>query len=215
MDNNKDRAPLEHYRALYSSLDPIDVSRRIDMPFDERSNRFIITLLTRILFISWPEFSITPASSETCPAVLCSGPTQILLLRYLIQGMHAPSSGRFLSYRELPWGEVYDMNFQGRCVKRLAFRFGSRLEDFARAAESLGGVRLAMGDASYELPFFPDLKIRLIMRSGDEEFPPTSQFLFSDNTALAFSAEDLAVVGDIVIESLKDPENRKAKGIGC
>ena len=39
--------------------------------------------------------------------------------------------------------------------------------------------------------------------AGDEEFPPSSQILFSDNFPLSFEAEDLAVVGDIAIGTLK------------
>jgi hypothetical protein len=43
---------------------------------------------------------------------------------------------------------------------------------------------------------------RLIVWSPDEEFPPSAQFLFSDNTPAAFNAADLAAVGDVVIEAL-------------
>ncbi|MEG2633391.1 MAG: DUF3786 domain-containing protein, partial [Oscillospiraceae bacterium] len=35
-----------------------------------------------------------------------------------------------------------------------------------------------------------------------EEFMPSAQILFSDNFALAFTAEDMAVVGDISIGAL-------------
>ena len=38
---------------------------------------------------------------------------------------------------------------------------------------------------------------------GDDEFPPSSQILFSDNFAACFAAEDLAVVGDISINMMK------------
>lgn len=42
-----------------------------------------------------------------------------------------------------------------------------------------------------------------ILWAGDEEFPPSAQILFSDNFPLSFEAEDLAVVGDISIGTLK------------
>ena len=35
------------------------------------------------------------------------------------------------------------------------------------------------------------------------EFPPNAQILFSDNFRYAFTAEDLAVVGDIVLGRMK------------
>ncbi|MFQ9393460.1 MAG: DUF3786 domain-containing protein [Lachnospiraceae bacterium] len=34
-------------------------------------------------------------------------------------------------------------------------------------------------------------------------FPPSAQILFSDNFPLSFSAEDMAVVGDITIGTMK------------
>ncbi len=39
--------------------------------------------------------------------------------------------------------------------------------------------------------------------TGDDEFPPASQILFEDNFPYAYQAEDLAVVGDISITTLK------------
>ena len=38
---------------------------------------------------------------------------------------------------------------------------------------------------------------------GDDEFPPSSQILFSDNFPVSFAAEDMAVMGDVIIGSLK------------
>jgi hypothetical protein len=75
---------------------------------------------------------------------------------------------------------------------------------FNRAAERLGGSLNKAGDASYDLMFMGGVICRLILWAPDEEFPPSAQFLFSDNTPAAFNAEDLAVVGDIVITALKE-----------
>ena len=52
---------------------------------------------------------------------------QILLLRYLLDGNPVMSSGKLISYHDLPWGEVYYRQFQGRCISRLARSFGTRL----------------------------------------------------------------------------------------
>ena len=51
--------------------------------------------------------------------------------------------------------------------------------------------------------FFPEYKIQMILWEGDEEFPPSSQILFSDNFPVSFQAEDMAVMGDVIIGSLK------------
>jgi hypothetical protein len=42
----------------------------------------------------------------------------------------------------------------------------------------------------------------MIIWTGDEEFRPSAQILFSDNTPVAFSAEDAAVVGEVMIAAM-------------
>ena len=55
----------------------------------------------------------------------------------------------------------------------------------------------------YELSIYPGYQIQMILWEGDEEFPPSSQILFSDNFPVSFAAEDMAVMGDVIIGSLK------------
>ena len=206
-------APLAIYQARYEKLDPAEITARTGVPFSAAKSPqadgsfwcvFALPVLGHTVLASWPEFTLTPADFDACPRALYDGEALILVIRYLLEGTRAESAGAWLPYRELPWGEVYDRNFQGRCVKRLAFGFGSKLEAFAKACAYLGGVRHDKGDVSYDLEFVPGVTVRLILWAGDDEFPPQSQWLFSDNTPLAFSAEDVAVVGDTVISALKE-----------
>ena len=56
---------------------------------------------------------------------------------------------------------------------------------------------------AYEVEIFPEYKVQMILWEGDDEFPPSSQILFSDNFPVSFQAEDMAVMGDVIIGSLK------------
>jgi hypothetical protein len=103
----------------------------------------------------------------------------------------------------MPWGEVYLRQFDGRCIKRLAFSYGNRLKDFQKVMEHLGAAPVSHGDLAYELEIFPGYQVQMILWEGDEEFPPSSQILFSDNFPVSFQAEDMAVMGDVIIGSLK------------
>ncbi|HIQ95452.1 MAG TPA: DUF3786 domain-containing protein [Candidatus Limivivens merdigallinarum] len=38
---------------------------------------------------------------------------------------------------------------------------------------------------------------------GDEEFAPSAQILFSDNFPVAYTAEDVAYIGDVVLDYMK------------
>ena len=49
----------------------------------------------------------------------------------------------------------------------------------------------------------------IIIWEGDDEFPSKAQILFDDNFPSAFSAEDIAVAGDICISRLKALKDSK------
>ena len=204
MIDQQKNVPLEHYKAKYREIDPAEAARRVCLAFDPGLGRFELSIFGHTVFAKWPEYKLVAADGESCPKTLVGFCAEIVAARYIIEGMHMSPRGEFKAYRELPWGEVYDANFQGRCIKRLAYSFGNRLDKFEKAAEALGGKRLDYGDASFDLPFLGGIACRLILWGPDEEFPPSAQFLFSDNTPFAFNAEDLAAVGDVVIGTLKE-----------
>ena len=200
--NNQIAAPMKHYTALYKKLDPQAAAARCGIEF--KSDEFIFNLLGRTVKVAFPDFYAYDAVN---PDKKLSDGVMILLIRYIIEGAGGRGSGKFISYAEVPWGQVYLGNFKGRCIARLAFGFGSDLLRFSRACEALGGIPVPApnrtGDASYDIEFLSEFIIRVIIWGPDEEMPPNAQILFSDNFPLAFKAEDIAVVGDVLIDAMK------------
>lgn len=203
MQNQMQEAPLAHYKELYRELTPQEVTQRTGAAFDEAAGAFVLPVLGHTVMASWPDFSLAPAAGDDVPAPLLDFKSQLLAIRYLLEGKLAGACGKFLSYREIPWGEVYDKNFDGRCRLRLAYSFGAKLDAFKAAAAALGGSEQTLKDVSFDMPFYGEVVIRLILWEADDEFPPSAQILFSDNTPQAFTAEDLAVAGEVVITALK------------
>ena len=195
--DNKTGVPLEHYTARFAEADPMEMSRRSGVPFD-RDGFFRLTLMGREVSVSWP--GMEAAYEDGTPA---AANIRILLGRLLLGGMLISSKGEMKAYNEFPWGNVYLQQFRGRCVMRLAGSYGRNIGKFREACGSLGGVPVTGGDAAYDVPFLPKLTVRLILWEGDDEFPPSAQALFSENFAYAFTAEDMAVVGDVVINAMK------------
>ena len=91
---------------------------------------------------------------------------RILTIRFLLNGVKSESSGKFKTYREMPWGEVYLRQFDGRCIKRLAFSYGNRLGDFKAIMEHIKAVPVKHGDIAYEVEIFPEYKIQMILWEG-------------------------------------------------
>ncbi len=202
--DNKERIPYEHYLELFQKADPLVISDRTQIPYDEERKIFTLRLMGSTYEISWPGYEVHAKEDSIgyYPLEQASN-ARILVLRYLLEGSAAPSSGNFLTYREIPWGEVYFKQFQGRCIFRLAYGFGSKLPKFQEVMELLRAKKTSYGDCSYEFEFLDNLYLRFILWEGDDEFPPSAQILFSDNFPVAFHGEDMAVVGDISIGMIK------------
>ena len=160
--------------------------------------------LGTVYHISWPDFQVTHEEDDAGYYPLEEMHyAKILAIRFLLNGNVSQGSGRFKTYREMPWGEVYLRQFDGRCIKRLAFTYGNRLKDFKEIMEHIHAVPVDHGDIAYQVEIFPGYVVQMILWEGDDEFPPSSQILFSDNFPVSFAAEDMAVMGDVIIGSLK------------
>lgn len=202
--NNKELVPLEHYLKEYAKADPMEISARTGVDYDAKRQVFSVRFLGRSYEVAWPEFAVACLDESGVYSPLAeTNPAKILVVRFLLEGAACASTGKFLTYREVPWGEVYYRQFNGRCMMRLAFSYGNRLEQFHSACRALEAEPVKAGDAAYQFEIFPGYFVQFLLWEGDEEFPPSSQILFSDNFPAAFHAEDLVVVCDVIIGTLK------------
>jgi hypothetical protein len=201
IENNKEMVPFEYYLEKYKKLDTAEAAARTGVKYDLEKNCFCMRLLYTDYRLYWPEFRIE--SDNENGLALKSIPAQIYLIRFLMEGCASSVSSNFVTYREMPWGEVYLKPFTGRCITRAAFTFGTRLAAFEKAMEKIPAVALDKGDAAYQLEIMPGYDVQIIVWEGDDEFPPNTQILFSDNFPKAFSAEDRTVVGDLFISDIK------------
>ena len=194
--HNLEMQPYRHYLVEYQNMDPRDISRHLEIPFNENTGLFRVNFMERSYTVSHPDLEIHCLDEEDNQAVLCGDiHAKILLLRYFTEGDYMRATGNLLSYRDLPWGDVYYRQFYGRCILRLSRMFGNRLETFCFIMENLKGIRKEYGDAAYEFNFLEGLRLCFVLWAGDEEFPPSAQILFSDNFPLAYAAEDAAHPG--------------------
>lgn len=203
VNNNKERLPFEHYLSLYRQADPLEIASRTGLPYDEKNGCFSVEFMGSQYEITFPGYEITKLSGKDDSLSSGWAPAQILMLRYLTSGRFAGSLGGFLAYQDMPWGNVYYQNFYGRCILRLAYAFNGKAEQLKKAMEPLNASPYSKGDMGYEFAFMKGLLVRVSIWNGDEEFPPSAQILFSDNFRYAFTAEDMAFVGDIFIKVLK------------
>jgi len=203
VENHKEEVPFAYYCQQFAKLDPLEAAARTKAAYDPAAQEFTLDLMGVSYKISWPEYAICAKNGEKEALALKSLPAQTFLLRYLLEGKAAPFGGQFKTFREMPWGELYIQPFTGRCLTRAAFTFGTKLESFCRAMEKMGAKKLPHGDAAYEFTLLGQYRMQLIVWQGDEEFPPSSQILYSDNFETGFAPEDRVVAGDLAITAIK------------
>lgn len=189
--NNMTELPLEYYMNSFRSAIPDEISERTGCGLE--GNELVINVLGEERRIDWPEFNNEGWKDYD----------RILFLHYLLEGRAVEPSATFVSYSEMPWGEVYNQKFRGRCISRLAGMLGSNEELYCTVCERMGAVRVKGSGTVYEFEFMKDLRLRFILWAGDEEFPASAQILFTDNFPQAFKPEDRVVVCEYVLGRMK------------
>jgi hypothetical protein len=188
--------PLEHYSEVFASLDPEEIAQRTRVPYDAERREFTLTLMGTQYVVSWPDAAFSAGDPYS----------RILMLRYLDEGRYAEPTGRYLAYNELPWGSVYNSNFQGRVIRRFLGEFGrdpAALKDIFEGAPGLAAAPEGKCDIGYSFDFMNGLPMKILVWEGDDEFPASAQMLFDETVASGYTAEDIAFAGDILIGRLK------------
>ena len=197
IENNKEEVPFSYYENLFRGLNPEEAAQRTGCKWDGKE--FYVNLLGQDYAISHPEYALRALDGGKLPPL----PTQTFLLRYLLEGKEVFSSGKWLTFREMPWGELYIKPYTGRVLTRAAFTFGTRIAAFRAACEKMGATPVSHGDAGFQFQFLGQYQMQILVWEGDEEFPPNAQVLYSDNFSDGFAAEDRVVAGDILISTIR------------
>ena len=149
------------------------------------------------LEVAWATGEVHPLSGGPV-----STPVQLIVLHYLVTADGTPLADRWLSFRELPDGRVYDAAFRKRACQPLARVFGQRPAALAAAGRRLGGEALSFGDVSFLFHVLPRVRVATILHTADVEFPAEANLLFDASTRHYLPIEDVAVLGGLVAGEL-------------
>lgn len=192
--------PYEFIRAKLKICDPVQIAQKSGADYDRESAEFRVLLMGQSFFVTFPSGDVYDHNHSD----FNDYPVKTLILRYLINAQGTPPTGRDITYRDISGGQVYYRNFTGRCIMRLARMYGQNFPALEKAMSKLNAERTEHGDISYRFQFMNNVTVTFILWNGDEEFPATANILFDANVGDYFDAEDLAVVGDISLNFLKE-----------
>ncbi len=185
---------VEEARATLLTVSPDKIALRSGCQRDAEG-RFRLTFLGQEYLISPDDFTVRRADSgaET-PTFLSS-----IILTYLATADGTTPSGRLVGFRDLPDGMFYAVAFQGYTGLRLVRELRGGIAALRRAAESLGGRPLDLGDAGYSFQVLPHVLLALVYWEGDDEFPSQARVLFEDSAAHYMPIYGLALLGSQLV----------------
>ncbi len=183
--------------AEFRSLDPLETARRTGSEYVQTDGCFKLRYFNCQVCISHPD--ATFINSKEIPIV-----EKILILHYLITASGRALANQFISFKELPGGEIYKMPFTNRSIRPFLQFFGNRPQVFRKAAEKLGGRPIDAGDISYTLMAFPKVPVTVVLWKGDEEFPASANILFDKSAPGYLPTEDYAFLAGLTVAKLKN-----------
>ncbi|HUV24817.1 MAG TPA: DUF3786 domain-containing protein [Methanomassiliicoccales archaeon] len=192
--------PIGYEAALKKAWDDVSgsessmLSEMADAPLVE--DGIIVPFLGKDYLVNIGNKEITLRGEEVPPFIA------VLILHYLRGcGPRRPSE-EFITFREIPGGEMYYPAFKKRAIDRIARTFGRRSQRLLKAGVHLDAERLEMGDASIEVRAFPKISVAVVVWEGDEEVPASANILFDSAAPEILPMEDLSVVGNLVASIL-------------
>lgn len=193
-------------RAELQNTDPEAVAARTAAHYTATGSdrgEFHLAVWERRVSVSFPEFVARDGNSgQEMPLI-----TQVLLLYYFQKADGAASSGRWISFSDLPGGRFYTQAFQGYTGRELAREFQNDLVAFERTATGLGGISQSHGEAhpgdlAFLFQVLPKVPLLVVCWRGDEDFPAAYQILFDASADHYLPVDVCASLGGMLTRKL-------------
>lgn len=156
---------------------------------------FTIESFGQTIQVSYPEGQ-TISQGSNSPSM----DKRLLLLNYLSYAKNIPFSDQWVSYRDLPHGNVFYPNIKKNVIDALGDFFSSCDKDILRHSLIEAGFNLiqAKADIAAKGFFAPRIPILLHFWEGEEDIPSSCQILFDSTLSEQMHIEDSAALCGII-----------------
>ena len=127
---------------------------------------------------------------------------ELLLLHYLLQVRDSRLSGKWISEKQLPGGNLFFQGPHRLQDKALLERFGADGNAFLEAAGRLGAEPLKYGDISFSFRVLPGIPVASVLWVEDEEFPARLNFLFDSSLSGRLPLDVVLALVKMLVQSL-------------
>ncbi len=180
----------------FKSNDPRQMAENSGAECDSQNDRLQLAYCGYPYGITFPQGEI-----ETSSAPPVCGEERVLFLQYLNWSRGLPPRRKWLSFLELPGGELHNAPFQKEAIFPIAAKFGRNVEKFVSIGEEIGEP-MSAGDAAFIIPVFPFLEMAIIIWGEDEEYSARANILFDEVSIYHLPTASLYVLGILVAKRL-------------
>lgn len=190
-------AALDKAKADLKDMAPYVVAAKSGADFSD--GKFRLPFFNRLFLISHPEVTVVEAESRAVPSPWI----QVLLLHYLVCASGVQVADRWVVYRNLPGGFLFEARFREMASAPLTRAFSNDIESFRRAGLALGGTPMSrLGDAAFRFLAFPRLPLACVLYLGDEEVAGSVNILFDAAAPDYLPTEDLSYLGRYLSDAM-------------
>jgi len=168
---------------------------------------YLVPMFGEDHFVQVGDRRVTMRGEEDHPFI------KVLILHYLLGCGRSSTTGRLITFREVPGGEMYYPAFKRRAIDTLVRVFGHDPPLLLKAGEQIGAERGEIGSASVVVKVFPGVLVTAVIWEGDEEVPSSGNILFDSSIVNVLPMEDVSIVGNLVSSRLRKAATRTTSGI--
>jgi hypothetical protein len=189
-------AQVARQRAELQARDPREIAFRCGMEFQNGVLR--CKFYGDSYMITLPEFQVSKGATQTP----CGLNRSSMFYYYMLTADGSPIVGKWIAFRDLPGGMFYHQAYQGYSGDRLAKAIDNRTQVFERAARSLSGIKLDLGDAAFAFDALPRVRVAAVYYAADEDFPASANVLFDAAASHYLPTDALAGIGSALVDRL-------------
>jgi len=163
------------------SLKPAEVCARAGVFYAEPEEAYSLQMLDRDYRVHPAKHLILAQGSTGEPEARhprVSFTEALILVVYLLKSGNTPPTGKRVTEKELPGGDLFFRGPHELAREPLLSRYGRDPQAFLRAGQALQGEPVSFGDAGIRFQVLPRVPLECILWAGDDEFPPSLTYVF-------------------------------------
>ena len=128
----------------------------------------------------------------------------VLILHYLIKKIKGltPTTGKWISFRELSGGEGYFSAFKKRVIEPIARKYGPNPQALSDLSKRFKTEKAELAETGIVLDVFENVPFLITVQAKDEEFSASANISFDENIKEIFCTEDVVVLAEFVARQI-------------